>query len=417
MKLVNNLILQDRENRQRIVKAIIDEGDSVVTLKANIPGLDKSINIAYLLIQYYRNILSKHLSAKPSLHEGYDGPTLVYRVKPSASLKQQMMDIEEQTPLGRFIDIDVYQNAYQSERRTVLRKCYLCDFPAIICNKKQAHTPEELLAFMENSVYQELKNIISNTIKKSMMLELDIHPKFGLVTPYSQGSHPDMDYYLMQKAQDIIIPYLGEMFIKGLQSNDLSALFTECRAIGVKAEQAMFQGTGNINAYKGLIFSLGLALASGGHCFSKRKQFNEIFSTIQTMTIGIMQELKTPPKSFGVLAYQQYGIGGARYEAAQGYPLVQELLKQNISFELPSLTMLLIKIISSCNDTVLLKRSGSIEKYHYYKQLVASITEYDIDKITEVTALCINHKISFGGSADLLVVTIFLKLIKIHFFE
>ncbi|MDD4243910.1 MAG: triphosphoribosyl-dephospho-CoA synthase [Bacilli bacterium] len=412
-----NLILEDREKRIDYIKTIIDKGFGAITLRANIPGSEKRIPVAYLLVQYYGAILNRLLSRKPLIIDGFDGPTYIYQVDAEQDYKPQMMEIEEATPLGRFIDIDVYQNSYFSKTRKLLRKCYLCDNPAFVCNKKQTHPYGELINVIEENVYSEIQKNITNMVKTSMMLELDIHPKFGLVTPYSQGSHPDMDYNLMIKAQAAIMPYLVEMFFKGLKGNDVIKLFKECREIGKLAEESMLKVTGNINAYKGLIFSLGLTLASSGYVISRHLSFPSVFSTIKAMTVDLMQELSTPPESFGVLAYQRYGLGGARYEAAQGYLLVQNnLASQEISFEPASLTMLLIKIIRDCQDTVLLKRAGSMERYQYFKQLVTSIKEYDLEKITEVTNFCIENNISFGGSADLLIVTIFLKLLKQTFY-
>ena len=41
-----------------------------------------------------------------------------------------------------------------------------------------------------------------------MIKELDLHPKFGLVTPISNGSHKDMNYKLMIKARMLLCPIL-----------------------------------------------------------------------------------------------------------------------------------------------------------------------------------------------------------------
>ena len=81
--------------------------------------------------------------------------------------------------------------------------------------------------------------------------------------------------------------------------------------------------------------------------------------------------------------------------------------------------MALIEIIRGLEDTVLLKRSGSLEKYNYYKNLVGSIDNYDITKIEEITEECINENISFGGSADILAISIFIKkmLERLVFYE
>ena len=416
MKSISKLILEDREKRSETVKTIIDDGFGAVVLKANIPGPEKRLPVSYLLVRYYGALLNLLLNTKPLIIDGYDGPAYIYRVDPETDWKTRMTKIEETTPLGRFVDIDVYQKSYKSKTRNNLRKCYLCDNPAFVCGRNQAHSYLELLNAIEKNVYSVIKETLFKLVKQSLMLELNLHPKFGLVTPYSRGSHPDMDYNLMIKAQDAIIPPLVDMFFKGLNETDLPKLFKECREIGKSSEQSMLQATGNINAYKGLIFSLGLTLASSGYVLGHHLPFSSIFSAVKAMTVDLMQELSIPPESFGMHAYQKYGIGGARYEASQGDLLVQKNLTEQVSLEPASLMMLLIKIIGECQDTVLLKRAGSLEKYQYFKQLVASIKEYDLERIAEVTDLCVKNNISFGGSADLLIVTIFLKLLQQTFY-
>ena len=51
--------------------------------------------------------------------------------------------------------------------------------------------------------------------------------------------------------------------------------------------------------------------------------------------------------------------------------------------------------------------------------MVGSIDNYDITKIEEITEECISENISFGGSADILAISIFIKkmLERLVFYE
>ena len=56
--------------------------------------------------------------------------------------------------------------------------------------------------------------------------------------------------------------------------------------------------------------------------------------------------------------------------------------------------MSLINLLKSTDDSVLLKRSGSLEKYYFNKNLITSITKYEKGKIEEITDYCINNNLS-----------------------
>ena len=64
-----------------------------------------------------------------------------------------------------------------------LRKCYLCDLPAFVCQKNKTHTQDELEFYYLNKVRSYFNNIAEEMIKSSIITELNLDPKFGLVTP------------------------------------------------------------------------------------------------------------------------------------------------------------------------------------------------------------------------------------------
>lgn len=401
---ISKLILDNREEKNRFIQTLTNNYQ-VITLKANIPGINKNTNEAYLLINYFNQILLSKGYKKSNTLNGADGPMYIYLTDKDKDVKDEMVKIEEENVLGRFIDIDVF-NGSISNNRGFLRKCYLCDKPAFVCSRNKEHTMEEITLYIQKNIEKELVKIVKLMCDEAILEELNLHPKFGLVTPYTNGSHTDMNYELMVNAKNAILDSFVEMFLVGYENNDIKKIFALSRQIGIDAEKKMFKATNNINAYKGLIFDLGLIVSALGYKLSHLNQCIDIFEIIKQMTKGITNELKCGNETFGKYAYQTYNIGGARLEAENGFPHVQKLIKDNLDN-----TASLIYLISNIDDTVLLKRCGTYQKYLdikiKFKELVISESS-----INDLNKYCINNNLSFGGAADLLIVTIFLKKIN-----
>ena len=408
-------ILADREKRRHFVSQVITVGKTVVVLKANIPGPEKNIQEVKVMLNLVRATLP--FTDIEAIHflNGADGEAIVYVLNDSdtSKIKRQTMQIEEETSLGRLIDLDVYGiNQAASQSRHDLRKCFICEQPAFVCSRNHTHSLTELLGFVRKTVRLHLMTICQTTIGNAIDDELKLSPKFGLVTPFDSGSHCDMNYQLMIKAKEAIIQPLTAMFFTGYDANGYDKLFTRVRQIGYEAEQMMMRATNNVNAYKGLIFSLGLAITAAGYAIGHNLSFSSIFDSVRIMTEKIMDEFSSENGSFGLEAWKRYGFGGARQEAFLGLPSVQMALPILTDFSSKNLMMTLIAIINKCEDTVLLKRCGSLENYHIAKRKIASIYEYDELVIDNITEWCKQRKISFGGAADLLVVTCFLKRLQ-----
>ena len=205
-----NQILVCRENKANLIKKYIKDYQ-VVTLKANIVGSNKNMKEAYILLSYFDKLILNTYVEKHILDD-CDGPLIIYLYKEENSLKEEMVFLEQNNPLGRFVDIDVYFNDTKSLNRKDLRKCYLCDNPAFVCGRNKTHTVEELNNYLKQEVLNHLLNLINELCNESILTELNLHPKFGLVTPYTNGSHKDMDYNLMIKAKNSILPYFSSMF-------------------------------------------------------------------------------------------------------------------------------------------------------------------------------------------------------------
>ena len=211
----------------------------------------------------------------------------------------------------------------------------------------------------------------------------------------------------MIKAKNAIIPYIKEMFWIGYNHDDLDSCFTKAKEIGILAENDMFIATKGINAYKGLIFILGLAVTSAGYVLKHNQDLDDLFSNIKIMTKGIFKNLND--ETFGVKAYQEYQFGGAREEAQSGLINVQSVYQSFKELSDEELHMALINIIKNTNDSVMLKRAKTLEKYQYFKKMITNIQEYNLEKIKQITNECISENISCGGAADILIAAIFIS--------
>lgn len=413
-------VLKAREQRIKLIKAK-ETSNLIICLKANIPGHIKQRKEAYILIRIFKKLLKLTFDVvNTEFYNSDDGPYYLLEIRENNvyEVKHKLVEIENTHPLGRLIDLDLYDRNKENISRTSLnipsRKCMLCDNEVFACIRSKTHTKEEILSHIKENLYQFLRDELTKYLSESLNLELNLHPKFGLVTPYSNGSHDDMNYELMKEAQEVIIPGLIEMFFVGLEANNPDDAFQKGRLIGINSEFRMLSKTGGINAYRGLIFVLGLVMISFGYLLQRNLRYSDLYSTIIFMSKNLLNELKQEPTSNGMKIYHLYKIGGARKEAYLGLPNVRravDMLNQYPELNNEALTMTLIEIIKNCEDTVMIKRSGSLDKYNYYKNLVEQITEYNLEQIQKVTDEFIVNKISCGGSADILVTSIFIKLV------
>ncbi|HBG33484.1 MAG TPA: citrate lyase holo-[acyl-carrier protein] synthase, partial [Acholeplasmataceae bacterium] len=328
-------ILSSREQKLIQIQNLLQSHELVISVKSNIPGSNKNISEAYLLVRLFHVELSKMLIfKKPSMTESADGPYFLIPIKHSdpKEMKMMMISIENTHPLGRFIDLDVHQHSDASISREDLgvppRKCYLCEHDAHFCSRNQTHDIQDLVTYVKENVSAYLNDQILSMIDQAILTELELDDKFGLVSKTSSGSHEDMDYHLMLKAKEIIVPYLLRLFMKGYESFELAHLLEESRPLGIEAELEMLKATNGINCYKGLIFMLGLTVISSGYALSHNQKFHEIFTNISVMTKDIFKEFDMKPKTFGMEAYRTHQIKGARGEAYLGLPSVQIALKE-----------------------------------------------------------------------------------------
>ena len=174
-------------------------------------------------------------------------------------VKIRTIEIEEETPLGRLIDIDVYhkKSITRQDLSCEMRKCLICDDYAHLCARTQKHSQAEIHQKMTEIIHNFLKDYITNITIKAIYSELELFPKFGLVSHKDSGCHKDMNYETFVKSTFAIKKYITQYIEEGLKHETDPHLLQK---IGLQAEKNMFSATGNINTHKGLIFLLGVFL-------------------------------------------------------------------------------------------------------------------------------------------------------------
>lgn len=266
-----------------------------------------------------------------------------------------------------------------------------------------------------------LKEEITQNALKALLYEVVTNPKPGLVDPLDVGSHPDMDVYLFINSSLSLAPYFTEAAEIGWNFNgkDLTQMFARLRQAGLKGEKAMFAATRNVNTHKGAVFSLGLFVCAAAYC---QQHAGDEFQVIQQMTQGLVErDLGQKKETAGEQQFLKYGKGGVRAEAEAGYPLVRKValpfLAQTHGDLNTRLIDTLMKIVSATDDSNLIKRAGNIDvlpvvhqQAQRYLQLGGYGSPAGREYLMKLNRLFKERNYSLGGSADLLILTIFMGL-------
>ncbi len=208
----------------------------------------------------------------------------------------------------------------------------------------------------------------------ALLAELMTWPKPGLVSHVDSGSHADMDARTFQVSARAITPFYAQLTVAGAGGADLA----ELRQIGVQAERAMLAATGGVNTHRGAIFGLGLLCAAAGANWSPSEhagqhwQAGALGATVRQRWGQAILRGPILLGSHGANARLRFGAGGARAQAAAGFPHALEV-------GLPALALgralaphdaeaarvqSFFAILASLEDTNLLHRGGVAGLYY-----------------------------------------------------
>lgn len=276
---------------------------------------------------------------------------------------------------------------------------------------------------------EQLITRISALAVESVLFEVSAAPKPGLVTPYSNGAHRDMDYFTFLSSAAALHNCFDEMIYQGFvyREQPIKELLTPLRISGMKYEKLMFEFTKDINTHKGMIFSIGLLCGCIGWGYGKETITPDyICQLVARMCAGICEREyqgldKKEKLTKGEQMYVKYGCTGARGEAESGYktigtvslPKYRELRKLPIPVN-DALVQTLLHLVAETNDTNIIARHD-YEASVYAKKCAARaiylggiLTDAGKSYIKDMEEDFITRYISPGGCADLLAATHFL---------
>ena len=267
----------------------------------------------------------------------------------------------------------------------------------------------------------ELPATVARHAVRSLYGELRLYPKPGLVSMVDNGSHHDMTAATFVRSLCALRYYFKQITQAGIEAAD----FTRLVILGMQAERRMLEATGGINTHRGAIFCLGLLCAAIGragtdHGASPSPDALAIRTALRaTWGVALAAHGATrTPNAHGTRVALVHAIGGARAEAAAGFPSVFEI-------GLPALRRSLLAgrdwhcactdaffaLLASVEDTTVYHRGGAagaaLVRAHGQRFIDNGGTADPHWRTTALVShrLFMERRLSPGGIADLLAAT------------
>ena len=255
-----------------------------------------------------------------------------------------------------------------------------------------------------------------------LLQELETWPKPGLVSHVDCGSHDDMDADTFRASATALEPYFAAL----AEAGGRGASMTELRIIGLEAEAAMLAATGGVNTHRGAIFGMGLlCAAAGARLGGKAGSPIDLHLPLGTVVGRLWAEgIFDGPvllHSHGSGARRRFRAGGARAEAASGFPTIYHI-------GLPALMRGAVAtageaeaarveacfaLIAALEDTNLLHRGG-LAGLDFARRATQDFLDAGgvgadgwLARAEAVHKAFVARRLSPGGSADLLAMTLF----------
>ena len=195
--------------------------------------------------------------------------------------------------------------------------------------------------------------------------ELELEPKPGLVSPGDAGAHRDMDAGTFRRSLAALEGSFGAAAAAGAAGLPFAAL----RRLGIEAEARMLAATGGVNTHRGAIFALGLLSAAAGRLRAAgRAAAGDALGREVASAFGpaLREAPGRAPASHGAAVARWHGTGGAREEAAAGFPhlfgvalpALEEGLARGAGWRAAA-AQALLSLVAALPDTNLLWRGGA----------------------------------------------------------
>jgi len=258
---------------------------------------------------------------------------------------------------------------------------------------------------------------IADLAVAALRAEADLTPKPGLVDRRGSGAHTDMDLAMLHRSAASLHQAFVECSSIAASVEDDVDLRARLGEIGRTGERAMLAATGGVNTHRGALWSLGLlsaGAARGGDA-----------ATVAARLAAIADPHVTTVPSHGEQVRRRYGVVGAAGEAQQGFPHVRLLAlpalraaRRSGADEASARLTALLTLMATLDDTCVLHRGGpgGLRALQSGARAVLDAggigTPSGRRRFTALDALCLDRRLSPGGSGDLLAATLFLDALS-----
>jgi triphosphoribosyl-dephospho-CoA synthase len=265
--------------------------------------------------------------------------------------------------------------------------------------------------------------LLADRAVQALVDEALLTPKPALVDQRGCGAHHDLNLgCLLRSAEALRDSFRGMALHAGAGRLDVQ-LREQLGAIGRHGEQRMLAATGGSNAHRGAIWVLGLLVAALA-LQRPRRTLAEI-GTAAARLARLPDRHAPRLQSNGARVCRRFGVGGARGEAAQGFPHVLEVglpaLRRARARGAPeSCARLdaLMAIMASLEDTCLLHRGGwaAVRAAQAGARRVLLLggtgSAAGTRALLRLDAELLRRHASPGGCADLLAASLFLDAVQ-----
>ncbi len=249
--------------------------------------------------------------------------------------------------------------------------------------------------------------LLGHSAAMALTAELEATPKPGLVDMADNGAHTDMNAAIMHRSIEALKPFFTRLALAS--ASEIIPDINEISKIGQAAEKEMFSSTGGVNTHKGALFSLGLAVCAASHILARGERLTEdlLKETIKKLASGFSR----PDDTHGARVKAQYGVETALDNARSGYPMLwSEWLPYLRIYREDDmiLSRLILKIIAGLDDSNVYWRCGADAALESRSMAAEVLREFSEEKLNRLNKDFIARRISPGGSADMLALTIFI---------
>lgn len=270
---------------------------------------------------------------------------------------------------------------------------------------------------------------VSQYLSQAILLEVATHPKPGLVTRLSNGAHKDMSIFTFMMSSAVLGKAFSDLQEIGQgHRGSLAKLFAKVRSYGVNAEKELLRVTKGVNTQRGILFAGGIVSAIAGYAMNMGLKKEALIPLVREMAAGLvakeLQNIEHTAMTAGEKLYHKYGITGIRGEVEKGFPSV-------INYGLPALSEAfdkgatindalvhaLLALMTVVEDSNVIWRTDYetlLEVQRIAKDILnkgSVFTQNGKMAIAETERYFLQRRISPGGSADLLSITITLYLL------